>query len=237
MKPKKYNKNGGKKDKGGAKMDKDSDEIKGIPESYQEYLETIYRLYLHNISMDKNINEISNNNIAKNLKIKPSSVTNMLKKLAEHKLIVWRPRSRKIRLTLRGKKVGRRVIYNHVLMELMLRMIFHIKDSEKRHDIACGLEHHLDEYLFNAVKRTFGEEITDKIEELLENDKDPDEIIDSITEKEFYLINIEDFINTYNRYLLEGAPEGSSLKEYIESKSKSFIAKYKESFALSNSLK
>ena len=73
-------------------------EMDDIPESYQEYIESIYRIYLSQKKTKKNEdNFVSNSAIASHMNYKASSVTNMLRKLSDKDLIKWTPRNKKIK--------------------------------------------------------------------------------------------------------------------------------------------
>ena len=103
-------------------------QIEEISERFQEYLETIYRLTLKNKEKKRNV---LNSAISEYLEVKPSSVTNMLRKLAEKKLIVWKPHSKNIQLTEMGYNLGKQIIYNHLLMALFLKRILGLKARQK----------------------------------------------------------------------------------------------------------
>jgi len=79
--------------------------------SEEDYLEMVYRLFI-NAEADIRVNEI-----AKALNIKAPSVTNMMRKLNDKKLIVYE-RYGKVRLTTTGEKIAKflydrhKIIYN-----------------------------------------------------------------------------------------------------------------------------
>jgi len=127
-----------------------------VPESYQEYLETIYRLSLKSKRTEKN--EVTNNKIAHYLDIKPSSVTNMLVKLRDRGFIEWSPR-KPIVLKKTGKIIGRLIITNHLIIEVFIKFFLNIQDREKIHQYACALEHHFDETILNSYKDILGQNI------------------------------------------------------------------------------
>jgi DtxR family transcriptional regulator, Mn-dependent transcriptional regulator len=85
--------------------------------SYTEenYLKSIYHLCDAN---EKGIGT-STNHIATYLNIKPATVTNMLQKLSEKKVISYKPYS-KVMLTNSGKKIALLVIRKHRLWEVFL---------------------------------------------------------------------------------------------------------------------
>ncbi|WP_457558977.1 metal-dependent transcriptional regulator [Candidatus Harpocratesius sp.] len=106
-------------------------------ESFDEYLECIYRLSLRNPA-----GWVKNNQISKRLQVKAPSVTNMLEKLSKAQLIDWKPRSG-IRLTDIGRKRAKEVVFYHSIMEIFLNRILGMTDPERINKIACDFEHHL----------------------------------------------------------------------------------------------
>ncbi|MCF2140667.1 MAG: metal-dependent transcriptional regulator [Candidatus Lokiarchaeota archaeon] len=106
-------------------------------ESFDEYLECIYRLSLRNPA-----GWVKNNQISKRLQVKAPSVTNMLEKLSKAQLIDWKPR-RGIRLTDIGRKRAKEVVFYHSIMEIFLNRILGMTNPEQINKIACDFEHHL----------------------------------------------------------------------------------------------
>lgn len=106
-------------------------------ESYDEYLECIYRLSLKNPA-----GWVKNIQISRRLKVKAPSVTNMLEKLAAAEFIDWKPRSG-IRLTENGRKRAKELVFYHSIMELFLIHVLGMKNKEKINSLACDFEHHL----------------------------------------------------------------------------------------------
>ena len=104
--------------------------------SYTEenYLKSIYHLCDATIG-----NYTSTNHIATYMKIKPATVTNMLQKLKEKKLITYKPYS-KVTLNKSGKLVALQVIRKHRLWEVFLvkKLAF---TWDQVHDVAEQLEH------------------------------------------------------------------------------------------------
>src|SRR6056297_3597184 len=118
---------------------------KKYPESYDEYLEAIYRISLKNPK-----GWVKNKEIAESLKVKPSSVSNMLSKLRETDLIEWKPRGG-IRLSKRGRKRAKDLITNHIIIEIFLDRILHLEDKDEIERITCNLEH----YFTQTLKEKF----------------------------------------------------------------------------------
>ncbi len=110
---------------------------KKFSESYEEYLEIIYRLSLKNPG-----GWVKNKEISERLKVKAPSVTNMLEKLSKAKLIDWKPRSG-IRLTDIGRDRAKDLITYHIIIELFLCRILKMSDPILINSIACDFEHHI----------------------------------------------------------------------------------------------
>src|ERR1039457_2504409 len=98
----------------------------------ENYLKVLYNL--SNEAGEVNVNEIS-----KGLKIKMPTVTSMMKKLAEKKLVHYES-YKPLRLTAMGKKEAGLIIRKHRLTEMFLveKMGF---GWEGVHDIAEQIEH------------------------------------------------------------------------------------------------
>lgn len=83
--------------------------------------------------------EVSTNMISEHLKNKAASVTDMLKRLADKKLIDYKP-YKGVKLTEKGKKTAIKVVRKHRLWEVFLVEKLNFKWDEV-HDIAEQLEH------------------------------------------------------------------------------------------------
>src|SRR5690606_41088119 len=79
----------------------------------ENYLKTIFHLE-HDTKC-----EVSTNAIAESIETKPSSVTDMVQKLAERKLLTYQ-RYKGVQLTEKGKKVAANVVRKHRLWEVFL---------------------------------------------------------------------------------------------------------------------
>ena len=115
-------------------------------ESYEDYLKTIYK-----ISRTHRGGWVSNSEIARFLKVKPSSVTNMLYNLRESELIDWKPR-RSVRLTSKGKKIAQITLKNYQVLYDFFFHFLKLKNKELVQDISCKIEHHLPEEVFIALQ-------------------------------------------------------------------------------------
>lgn len=128
----------------------------------ENYLKAIFHLELHLGS------EISTNAIADRMDTKPSSVTDMVQKLAEKNMLVYR-RYKGVQLTSEGKKLAANVVRKHRLWEVFLvdKLKFH---WDEVHEIAEQLEHiqseeliiRLDDFLGNPDFDPHGDPIPDE---------------------------------------------------------------------------
>ena len=121
--------------------------------SMEDYIEQIYILI-----EEKGYARVSD--IAENLSVHPSSVTKMVQKLDQEKYLIYE-KYRGLVLTPNGKKVGKRLVYRHELLEQMLRLIG-VEEENIYHDVE-GIEHHLS---WNSIDR-----ICDLVEYLEEQPK------------------------------------------------------------------
>jgi DtxR family Mn-dependent transcriptional regulator len=94
---------------------------------------------------------VSTNSIADNLNTKASSVTEMLKKLSEKSLIVYK-KYHGAQLTELGRKTALKIIRKHRLWEVFLVEKLNFKWDEV-HDIAEQLEHIQSEKLTNQLDK------------------------------------------------------------------------------------
>lgn len=141
--------------------------------SEENYLKTIYHL-----TTSSDI-EISTNAIAEMMVTKASSVTDMLKKLAEKGLVNYK-KYQGVSLTENGKLAAKMIVRKHRLWEVFLVKKLDFSWDEV-HDIAEQLEHikseklinKLDDFLGNPTEDPHGDPIPDakgkilKIEKLL----------------------------------------------------------------------
>ncbi len=101
--------------------------------SMEDYIEQIYILI-----EDKGYARVSD--IAENLSVHPSSVTKMVQKLDKDDYLIYE-KYRGLVLTMKGKKIGKRLVYRHELLEQFLRVIG-VKEEHIYEDVE-GIEHHL----------------------------------------------------------------------------------------------
>lgn len=101
--------------------------------SMEDYLERIYQLI-----EEKGYARVSD--IAEGLEVHPSSVTKMIQKLDKDEYLVYE-KYRGLILTSKGKKIGKRLVDRHQLLEEFLRIIG-VEESLIYADVE-GIEHHL----------------------------------------------------------------------------------------------
>ncbi|PYZ98596.1 MULTISPECIES: transcriptional regulator MntR [Alteribacter] len=101
--------------------------------SMEDYLERIYLLI-----EEKGYARVSD--IAETLDVHPSSVTKMVQKLDKKEYLIYE-KYRGLVLTPKGKKIGKRLVYRHDLLEEFMRIIG--VDGETIYEDVEGIEHHL----------------------------------------------------------------------------------------------
>ncbi|WP_416149537.1 transcriptional regulator MntR [Salipaludibacillus sp. HK11] len=136
--------------------------------SMEDYLERIYILI-----EEKGYARVSD--IAGALEVHPSSVTKMVQKLDTQEYLVYE-KYRGLILTAKGKKIGKRLVYRHDLLEGFMRIIG-VNEDGIYHDVE-GIEHHLS---WDAIDRIgdlveYFEENADRIKELRQVQKKNDEL-------------------------------------------------------------
>ncbi len=130
--------------------------------SEENYLKAIYHLQ---IDVDKGV---STNAIAEKLETKASSVTDMVKKLSEKELILYK-KYQGVTLTDFGKKTAANIVRKHRLWEVFLVEKLNFSWDEV-HDVAEQLEHikspkliqQLDSFLGFPTHDPHGDPIPDK---------------------------------------------------------------------------
>ena len=139
--------------------------------SEENYLKTIY--HLTSVSDA----EISTNAIAEKIATKASSVTDMLKKLAEKDLVHYK-KYQGVSLTERGKLAAKMIVRKHRLWEVFLVEKLDFPWDEV-HDIAEQLEHikseklidRLDDFLGNPTEDPHGDPIPDSNGQIIKIEK------------------------------------------------------------------
>lgn len=128
--------------------------------SMEDYLERIYILI-----EEKGYARVSD--IAEALQVHPSSVTKMVQKLDAKEYLVYE-KYRGLVLTGKGRKIGKRLVYRHDLLESFMKIIG--VEEEGIYEDVEGIEHHLS---WDAIDRIgdlvqFFEENPDRVEALRE---------------------------------------------------------------------
>ncbi|MEB3101465.1 transcriptional regulator MntR [Ferviditalea candida] len=101
--------------------------------SMEDYLERIYKLI-----DEKGYARVSD--IAEGLEVHPSSVTKMIQKLDKDNYLIYE-KYRGLILTSKGKKMGKRLVDRHQLLEDFLYLIG-VQQDNIYQDVE-GIEHHL----------------------------------------------------------------------------------------------
>ena len=131
-----------------------------VSSSKENYLKAIYHL-------QEEEGNVTTNALARELNTRAASVTDMLKKLKEQKLLIYE-KYQGVRLTAEGRKVAVQIIRKHRLWEYFLVEKLHF-GWEEVHDVAEELEHisskklvdRLDEYLGFPTTDPHGDPIPD----------------------------------------------------------------------------
>ncbi len=139
--------------------------------SEENYLKTIYHL---TTILDT---EVSTNAIAEKMETKASSVTDMLKKLAEKNLINYK-KYQGVSLTKEGELSAKMIVRKHRLWEVFLVEKLQFSWDEV-HDIAEQLEHikseklinKLDDFLGNPIEDPHGDPIPDANGKIIKTEK------------------------------------------------------------------
>ncbi|MGB0974937.1 MAG: metal-dependent transcriptional regulator [Flavobacteriaceae bacterium] len=119
-----------------------------LSKSEENYLKAIFHLSV------KSEKGISTNAIAQQLETKASSVTDMIKKLAEKELVFYK-KYQGVTLTTSGEKIAANVIRKHRLWEVLLVEKFNFNWDEV-HEVAEQLEHIHSEKLINELDAFLG---------------------------------------------------------------------------------
>ncbi|WP_209475509.1 metal-dependent transcriptional regulator [Thermococcus stetteri] len=118
----------------------------------EEYLETMYLLH-------KNKGVIRVKDIAKALNVRPPSVVDALKKLAEKGLVEYEKYDR-ILLTEKGKEIAEKTYSKHVFLTKFFTDILGIPPEIAEQD-ACQFEHYVSEFTIKRM-REFAEFIQEQ---------------------------------------------------------------------------
>jgi len=168
--------------------------------SEENYLKTIYHL---TNAVDSDV--CSTNAIAEKIETKASSVTDMLKKLAEKDLIHYK-KYQGVSLTDKGKLAAKMIVRKHRLWEVFLVEKLDFSWDEV-HDIAEQLEHikseklinRLDDFLGNPTEDPHGDPIPDSEGRIIKVEK---QLLSELTEKNIGIcVGVKDTSSEFLKYL------------------------------------
>ncbi|MDZ4698063.1 MAG: metal-dependent transcriptional regulator [Rhodothermales bacterium] len=117
-----------------------------LSQAVEDYLKTIYKLQRDGAA--------STSDIARTLDVSAASVTNMVKRLAQHGLAEHQS-YRGVTLTPAGNKIALEIIRHHRLLELYLKEVMGY-GWEQLHDEAEHLEHHISEEFESKIEAMLG---------------------------------------------------------------------------------
>src|ERR1700755_3562242 len=123
-----------------------------VSASKENYLKTIFHL-------QQEQDMVTTNELAAALHTRPASVTDMLKKLKDQKLLIYE-RYKGFKLNNEGRKAAVQVIRKHALWEYFLVNILRF-GWEEVHDIAEELEHISSRELIDRLDAFLGHPDTD----------------------------------------------------------------------------
>ena len=91
--------------------------------------------------------EVKVSSIAKLLNVKQPSVVQMLRKLDEANLVEY-SKGNMVRMTSEGERIGKQMIRNTRLLEVLMRDSLKIEIDE---EMVCGIEHHMKQIFTDAL--------------------------------------------------------------------------------------
>ncbi len=145
--------------------------------SEENYIKAIF-------SLSNNLkNGVTTSSIAEHLSTKPSSVTDMVQRLADKSLLNYM-KYQGVTLTSKGKKLAIKILRKHRLWELFLFQTLGFKWNEI-HDIAEELEHIKSDLLIEKLDRFLNYPLTDP-----HGDPIPDEVGNFPVNKSFPLSQV-----------------------------------------------
>lgn len=117
-----------------------------LSQAVQDYLKTIYKL--------EEEGAVSTTKIAKILNISGASVTGMLKRLSNMKLVDYNS-YKGVKLTDSGRKIALEILRHHRLIELYLRNELGFT-LDQVHEEACRLEHYVSDEFVDRINQKLG---------------------------------------------------------------------------------
>jgi DtxR family transcriptional regulator, Mn-dependent transcriptional regulator len=110
-------------------------------EHIEMYLKAIWRI-------SEKGEKVKISSIAKILNVKQPSVVQMLHKLNVLKLVKYESANPLIEMTSRGEKIGKHMMRNTRLLEVLMKNSLKIEIDE---EMVCGVEHHMKPVFTNAL--------------------------------------------------------------------------------------
>ncbi|PKH66846.1 iron-dependent repressor [Flavobacterium sp. ALD4] len=205
--------------------------------SEENYLKGIYHLTVVSNA------EVSTNAIAEMMDTKASSVTDMLKKLAEKDLVNY-VKYRGVSLTERGKLAAKMIVRKHRLWEVFLVEKLDFSWDEV-HEIAEQLEHikseklinKLDDFLGNPTEDPHGDPIPNAEGQILKIDK---QLLSELAENQKGIcVGVKDTSSEFLKYLDKQGIALGSIIEVVSKESFDLSVKIKvddESLSISNKI-
>jgi Mn-dependent DtxR family transcriptional regulator len=114
-----------------------------LTKSVEDYLEVMY-----NLEMEKGVIKIKD--IASKMNVKPPSVVEALKKLADRDIISYEPYT-DIKLNKKGLEIAEDVIHKHEILKNFLHILG--VDMKTADEDACSMEHVLDGSTIKKLKK------------------------------------------------------------------------------------
>ncbi len=182
--------------------------------SEENYLKAIYHLTTSNNT------DVSTNAIAETMDTKASSVTDMLKKLAEKDLVNYK-KYQGVSLTQKGGLAAKMIVRKHRLWEVFLVEKLDFSWDEV-HDIAEQLEHikseklinKLDDFLGNPTEDPHGDPIPNAQGQILKIEK---QLLSELTVNQIGVcVGVKDTSSEFLKYLDKQEISLGSLIEFIE---------------------
>ena len=118
-----------------------------VTHAMEDYLKAVYRL-------QESSEQVTTQRLAEALSVTPASVTNMVKRLSELRLVAYEP-YKGVTLTDSGRKVALEIVRHHRLLELYLAETLGMPWDEV-HAEAERLEHHLSDELEARMDERLG---------------------------------------------------------------------------------
>lgn len=123
-------------------------------QAIEDYLKTIYE-----ILQEHNLETVSTTLLAKQMEVAPASVTGMIKKLADMRLVLYEP-YHGVKLAPAGRKIALEVLRHHRLIERFLAEALGVP-WDRVHEEAHKIEHVLSEDLEERMDDLLGHPATD----------------------------------------------------------------------------